>query len=72
MQAILALQPTRGRGAQNEKDAGGTMIAFVFRRLFQALLIMLAVGMVAFALFRYVGDPIESMAAEDDTAEFRQ
>lgn len=48
------------------------MIAFVLRRLFQALLVMLAVGMVAFALFRYVGDPIESMAAEDDTAEFRQ
>ena len=32
---------------------------------------MLTVGMVAFALFRFVGDPVEAMAAEDDTAEFR-
>jgi peptide/nickel transport system permease protein len=48
------------------------MIAFIIRRIFQALIVMLTVGMVAFALFRYVGDPIESMAAEDDTAEYRE
>jgi peptide/nickel transport system permease protein len=47
------------------------MIAFTIRRLFQAMIVMLTVGMVAFALFRFVGDPVESMAAEDDTAEFR-
>ena len=35
------------------------------------MIVMLTVGMVAFALFRFVGDPVESMAAEDDTAEFR-
>ena len=33
------------------------MIAFVIRRLLQSILVMLAVALIAFGLFRYVGDP---------------
>lgn len=41
------------------------MAAFVLRRLLQSLSVMLAVALVAFALFRYVGDPINNMVGQD-------
>ena len=37
------------------------MIAFVIRRLLQAVLVMMAVGFVGFSLFAYVGDPVAIM-----------
>jgi peptide/nickel transport system permease protein len=37
------------------------MIAFVLRRLLQAVVVMLVVGFIAFALFNYVGDPVALM-----------
>ena len=48
------------------------MIAFVVRRLLQSILVMLAVGFIAFALFTYVGDPINNMVGQDTTLEQRQ
>jgi peptide/nickel transport system permease protein len=45
------------------------MIAFVLQRLFQAVLVMLAVGLVAFALFNYVGDPVSIMLGQEQTPE---
>src|SRR5450432_1804942 len=47
------------------------MIAFVLRRLAQALLVMLAVGLIAFSLFRFVGDPVVFMLGQDATPEDR-
>ncbi len=47
------------------------MAAFVLRRLMQALLVMLAVGLIAFALFRFVGDPVVFMLGQDATPEDR-
>jgi len=47
------------------------MLAFVLRRLMQALLVMLAVGLIAFALFRFVGDPVVFMLGQDATPEDR-
>ena len=41
------------------------MIAFVVQRLFQAALVMLAVALIAFALFNFVGDPINNMVGQD-------
>ncbi|MET0169905.1 MAG: ABC transporter permease [Aliihoeflea sp.] len=41
------------------------MTAFVIRRLLQSIIVMLAVSLVAFVVFRYVGDPIESMVGQD-------
>ena len=37
------------------------MIAFVIRRLLQSIAVMLTVGLIAFSLFNYVGDPINNM-----------
>jgi peptide/nickel transport system permease protein len=47
------------------------MIAFVIRRLLQSILVMLAVALIAFGLFRYVGDPINNMVGQDTSAEDR-
>ena len=47
------------------------MLAFVLQRLAQALLVMLAVGLIAFALFRFVGDPVVTMLGQDATPEER-
>jgi peptide/nickel transport system permease protein len=47
------------------------MLAFVIRRLLQGALVMLAVGLIAFALFRYVGDPVVFMLGQEATPEER-
>jgi peptide/nickel transport system permease protein len=47
------------------------MIAFILRRLLQSIAVLLAVGLVAFSLFRYVGDPINAMVGQDTTMENR-
>jgi len=47
------------------------MLAFILRRLAQALLVMLAVGLIAFSLFRFVGDPVLFMLGQDATDEQR-
>ncbi len=45
--------------------------AFVIRRLFQSVLVMLAAALVAFALFQYVGDPVNNMVGQTASAEDR-
>ena len=47
------------------------MLAFVVRRLLQAILVMLTVAFVAFLLFQYVGDPVTQMLGQDATPEDR-
>jgi peptide/nickel transport system permease protein len=47
------------------------MLAFVLRRVAQALLVMLAVGLIAFSLFRFTGDPVLFMLGQDATPEDR-
>ena len=41
------------------------MIAFIIRRLLQSVIVMLVVGLVAFSLFTYVGDPIAIMLGQE-------
>ena len=48
------------------------MLAFVLRRLVQALLVMLTVAFIAFMLFQYVGDPVTNILGQDATPEQRQ
>lgn len=52
------------------------MLAFIARRLGQSVLVMLAVALIAFLVFRYVGDPVSSMLGQDSTladhAELRE
>ncbi len=43
----------------------------MLRRLGQAIFVMLAVGLIAFSLFRYVGDPVIFMLGQDATPEDR-
>lgn len=47
------------------------MLGFIARRLFQSLIVMLAVALIAFAMFRYVGDPVASLVGQDTTQEQR-
>ena len=48
------------------------MLAFVLQRLYQAVLVMLAVGFIAFALFNFVGDPINGMVGVDTSLADRE
>ena len=41
------------------------MLAFIIRRLFQSVIVMLAVAVVSFSMFRFVGDPISSMVGQE-------
>lgn len=45
------------------------MLAFIIRRLAQSVLVMLFVALIAFVIFRYVGDPIASMVGVDTRLE---
>ena len=47
------------------------MLAFVLRRLIQAVVVMLAVALIAFAMFRFTGDPVNSMLPENASVEDR-
>jgi peptide/nickel transport system permease protein len=49
------------------------MIAFTVRRLFASIGVMIAVGLIAFAMFRFVGDPVNQMVGvETSVAERAQ
>ncbi len=41
------------------------MLAFIIQRLLQSILVMLTVGLIAFGLFRYVGDPISNLVGQE-------
>src|SRR5258708_6861210 len=43
------------------------MLAFVLRRLAQAVVVMLTVAFIAFMLFQYVGDPVTNLLGQDAT-----
>jgi len=45
------------------------MIAFVLRRLIQAVIVMVAVAFIAFLLFQYVGDPVVFLLGQDATPD---
>lgn len=47
------------------------MAGFITRRILQSVFVMLAVGFIAFGMFRYVGDPINNMVGQDTTMEQR-
>ena len=48
------------------------MLPFILRRLAQAVLVLLVVGMGAFSLFQYVGDPVSNMVGQDATLAQRE
>jgi len=48
------------------------LLAFVLRRLLQAVIVMLTVAFIAFMLFQYVGDPVNNILGQDATPQQRQ
>jgi peptide/nickel transport system permease protein len=48
------------------------MLAFLIRRVGQAVLVMLAVALVAFVMFRFLGDPVTNMLPETATTADRE
>ena len=45
------------------------MIAFIVRRLLQAMIVMVCVALIAFMLFQFVGDPVVFILGQDATPE---
>ncbi len=45
------------------------MLAFILRRLIQAVIVMVTVAFISFMLFQYVGDPVVSLLGQDATPE---
>jgi peptide/nickel transport system permease protein len=65
-----AVQPQRRDGISRVFLA--SMLSFILRRLAQAVLVMLVVGMGAFSLFQYVGDPVSNMVGQDASVAQRE
>lgn len=49
--------------------ASTRMAAFIFRRLIQAIIVMVVVAFVSFLLFQYVGDPVVFLLGQDAKPE---
>jgi peptide/nickel transport system permease protein len=43
------------------------MLAYVIRRIGQSILVLLVVGLVAFSMFTFVGDPVDNMLGQERT-----
>lgn len=45
------------------------MLSFIFHRLLQSVFVMLVVSLIAFSLFRFVGDPVAQMVGQETSIE---
>ena len=48
------------------------MIFIILRRLLQVIVVLLLVALVAFTIFRYIGDPVESLLGQEATEADRR
>ena len=48
------------------------MLFIIARRLLQAFVVLLLVALVAFTIFRFIGDPVESLLGQEATVADRQ
>ena len=48
------------------------MLAFTLRRAVQAIGVMFAVGIIAFSMFRFAGDPVNQIVSIDTPAAERE
>lgn len=48
------------------------MFAYLVKRIYQSVIVMLAVALISFLLFTFVGDPVAGMVGQDTTIEERQ
>lgn len=44
------------------------MLAYIIRRVFQGAVVLMIVGFIAFCMFRFMGDPLESILGQEATA----
>ncbi len=47
------------------------MASFLFKRLLQSIIVMMTVALIAFSMFRFVGDPINNMVGQETTEQER-
>ena len=45
------------------------MLSYIFQRLLQSVIVLLVVGLVAFSMFSFVGDPVENMLPQERTQQ---
>lgn len=45
------------------------MLAFFIRRVAQSVLVLLVVGLIAFSMFRFIGDPVDNMLGQEAQQE---
>ncbi len=43
------------------------MLTYIIRRVLQSIFVLLMVGLVAFSMFRFVGDPVDSLLGQERT-----
>jgi len=48
------------------------MLAFTLRRILQSLVVLIAVGVLSFAMFRFAGDPVSQIVSIDTPAAERE
>jgi peptide/nickel transport system permease protein len=48
------------------------MLAFILRRVVQSIAVLVAVGLIAFAMFRFAGDPVNQIVSLDTPAAERE
>ena len=48
------------------------MFSFLINRLLQSIVVLIAVALIAFSLFKFVGDPINNMVGQDTTLQERE
>src|SRR5688572_7664109 len=58
--------------AGSQHNTSPAMLAFILRRLIQAMIVMVTVAFIAFTLFQYVGDPVTNLLGQDATPQQRE
>ncbi len=70
MSGVASAREDLRRGAFFQGSVAFTrMAAFIFRRLIQAIVVMVVVAFVSFLLFQYVGDPVVFLLGQDAKPE---
>jgi peptide/nickel transport system permease protein len=57
------------RNAPPNHQSGDNVFSYIVRRVLQSVIVLLVVGLVAFAMFNFVGDPIDNMLGQERTQE---
>jgi len=60
-------QALSARARSAEPVTGSHVLNYIVRRVFQSVVVLLVVGLVAFSMFRFVGDPIDNMLGQERT-----